>query len=244
LSRTRPEEISRHSVRRKRPNEQRPTTQPKWKIFRPPKAPKPAAHSFPSLRDTCFSLSPNGLSRNRPRQCSFGSLLHLMPEPIHPPPFSSFPVLSFTFFALTFQCSLSSFVRTTCSLSVSWPYLALRTFYPARLRSTPNERDSSKQRTLRPTPRNSHRTITFSGPFFQTSYRRAKLLCPLLPHSTILVAEISILCSAEFNRLYYRHHGCFLFLAIMICLSSCRNPWKQEGGKDECGGVGGRERDP
>lgn len=123
-------------------------------------------------------------------------------------PFIPFPVLSFTFFSLTFQCSVSSFVRTTCSLSVIWSYLALRRLYPVFALKSQWTRLVKKAGTSSLTffRSSSHRAFTFSGPFFQTSSNEPSLkLYQPLPHSTIqpsLQRLIPILCSSVFNRIY------------------------------------------
>ena len=53
------------------------------------------------------------------------------------------------------------------------------------------------------------------------------VLCTTIPRFQVpSTADSSIGC-ARFTRRYCGHHCCFLFLRLMICLSSARNPTQQ-----------------
>lgn len=119
----------------------------------------------------------------------------------------------------------STFHHCTCRLSDSWLYLALDGAYhllraalannPTRRRTRPRARQSVA-RACHP-PRNS-----FPG---DLDRRRTRTEPSRTPHCTTASRPpASVLGSSHFTRRYWGNPIWFLFLHLMICLSSVRNP--------------------
>jgi len=172
---------------------------------RPPHAPPPAI------------VWPSGADALRSPRSSFGNSIRL--------PLSGFThswTLSSEFF--------STFPRGTCSLSVSWSYLAFGGVYHqlwAVLSNNPTPGEG-------PLPRAAHRSYgpcTLYG-HEETAFDRIWTSACVnmgqkwpFPNTTFLGTRCnrvrdSVLGWSRFARRYSGNHGCFLFLRLLICLNS------------------------
>lgn len=106
-------------------------------------APMKMLHSIISFRfsfSPCFSLPSHSTWHSETNQSSYFRKLTI--RPFLPPILILLPFFLFHFLFTLLSKFFSAFVHTTCSLSVSRPYLAFRVRYPVHSRSIPNERDS------------------------------------------------------------------------------------------------------
>ena len=138
------------------------------------------------------------------------------------------------FFTLFPKC-FSSFVHTTCSLSVLVLLFSLRRSTPAALHSTIKLRDSwSPQGSATSTHAyRSYGTFALLGHTVRCGSSDCVIKvspfgpCTTIPQLPVPSAADSSLGSSLFTRRYSGNHGCFLVLRLLICLSSAGFPASQ-----------------
>ena len=117
-----------------------------------------------------------------------------------------------------FSKFFSSFLRSTCMLSVSYKYLALGEVYLPIRAAIPNYPTLGNISYCLGTSKDG--TFTLYGVLFQRTYD-ALWLSELFRRLQFRVfAQIHILGFYLFTRRYWGNHCYFLFLRLLICLSS------------------------
>lgn len=117
-----------------------------------------------------------------------------------------------------FSKFFSSFLRSTCMLSVSYKYLALGEVYLPIRAAFPN------YPTLRSISycfyQSEDGAFTLSGALFLKTYDWLHFLSYSIDYNSTTVLQINILGFYLFTRRYWGNHCYFLFLRLLICLSS------------------------
>ena len=135
-----------------------------------------------------------------------------------------FPFNNFTCFLTLFSKCFSSFDHSTCALSVSGQYLALDEIYHPFRAAFPNNstRRRSFTRTRTPYPRRDSHPLRRPVPGHLDRGRTRSILCKLQcgPRG----GQLSNLSSCRFTRRYWGNPCWFLFLRLLICLSSAGIP--------------------
>ena len=154
-----------------------------------------------------------------------------------------FPPGNFTCCLTLFPGCFSSFDHSTCALSVSGRYLALEGIYLplwAALPSYPTRRGTRPPAAVRTRGARPHGALTLCGAPFQGT-RPARLEGPgargaggslsrlqLGPPPARGGGRTSNLGCCRFARRYWGNPGWFLFLRLLICLSSAGSPARSE----------------
>lgn len=174
-----------------------------------------------TLRRATFR-SPFSRSRNRcwPR----GRPERRLQETAVRTPMSSpipFPFNNFTCCFTLFSKCFSSFLHSTCSLSVSRQYLALDGIYHPLGAAFPN--NSTRQQGLKSFAQHPTGLSPSQAPCSKgLGHRAPQRLPPTLYNSCR--NTISNLSSCRFTRRYWGNPCWFLFLRLLICLSSAGTP--------------------
>jgi hypothetical protein len=131
-----------------------------------------------------------------------------------PPAFDRFPFDNFTYSLTLFSKFFSSFPHGTCSLSVSRHYLALDGIYHPFWSAFPNK--PTRPMSL---AHSRCRHTGFSPSVMSRSREPCRLRCQKRLGKTTILAILNLSCS-RFTRRYWGNPCWFLFLCLMICLSS------------------------
>ena len=139
-----------------------------------------------------------------------------------------FPFNNFTCFLTLFSKCFSSFDHSTCALSVSGQYLALDEIYHPFRAAFPNNstRRRSFTRARPPSHRRDSHPLWRPVPGNLDRGRTQSILCKLQlgPRRS----QISNLSFCRFTRRYWGNPCWFLFLRLLICLSSAGIPtWSE-----------------
>ena len=117
-----------------------------------------------------------------------------------------------------FSKFFSSFLRSTCMLSVSYKYLALGEVYLPIRAAFPNYPTLGNISYCFSAPKDG--TFTLYGVLFQRTYGSPPLSELFHRLQFRVFAQIHILGFYLFTRRYWGNHCYFLFLRLLICLSS------------------------
>jgi hypothetical protein len=133
-----------------------------------------------------------------------------------------FPFNNFTYYLTLFSKCFSSFDHSTCALSVSGQYLALEDIYLPFRAAFPNY--STRRRSFTearyPTRRGSH-------PLWRPVPGNSEGTSPKASSANYNSGpgdQISNLSCCRFTRRYWGNPCWFLFLRLLICLSSAGSP--------------------
>jgi hypothetical protein len=145
-------------------------------------------------------------------------------NPIHKSAPMRFPFNNFTYCLTLFSKCFSSFDHSTCALSVSGQYLALDGIYHPLRAAFPN--NSTRRRGLTRSAKSAgYGTLTLCGILFQGTWTDSPSEAPSANYnSEPEKTQISNLSCCRFTRRYWGNPGWFLFLRLLICLSSAGIP--------------------
>ena len=137
----------------------------------------------------------------------------------HTTDFNRFPFNNFTCCLTLFPKCFSSFPHGTCSLSVSRQYLALDGIYHPLRAAFPN--NSTRRSRGAKSRRAPYGALTLPGAMFQWTWARPTQTTKPSNYNSRRISNLSF---CRFTRRYWGNPCWFLFLRLLICLSSAGSP--------------------